>query len=338
MRNKNNYTNRHRKTLLLEIRNFIVTHQDTILNKANLEVILSLYRSLKALYKYPANNRCPLNWVLRYILEQAYWSNHDDSDYVAELINYVVENDHHITYFLILSESLQLQDSSRSVIGYYLDHANHKRVNVHGYRLVSSEVYYSQLWQYPIEMAVRMRSPSLVLHLLRYGAVWSHQGTYHSRFRFPRNGLLAPNPSAVMCKNILRLIMFLIVEYNPDMRKLCDLDPETAINCNHLAACGRVLLRELPQMKLLMVAKVDMEIRSTRYPQSSSLTSTLSLLDYFDELIPGLRCIFVSPISLKQVCKLVVRKALNDNWLLPQGIYQLQLPRCLERYLDLQCD
>lgn len=40
--------------------------------------------------------------------------------------------------------------------------------------------------------------------------------------------------------------------------------------------------------------------------------------------------------TLKHLCRLTVRRSLNDNFQLPRGIEKLPLPECLIRYIRLE--
>ncbi|XP_078703681.1 uncharacterized protein LOC144928860 [Branchiostoma floridae x Branchiostoma belcheri] len=52
--------------------------------------------------------------------------------------------------------------------------------------------------------------------------------------------------------------------------------------------------------------------------------------------VPRDRC--TDPCELKHLCRCLIRKRLQDNGALPGGVYQLNLPTLLQKYLDLLLD
>lgn len=321
----------HRGWTLFNIQKFIERNQKKILSPSELGEIFGMYKSLRSTFQNPAGNRYCLNSVLGYIIEQTFRSKVDDSGFVLKVVNCLIENDGHIGLLINLSEELTTHRWAQTVLEFFLKHVNRRTALFGGLRLVNVKVYDGLSWVFPLELAIKIRSPFLMYQLLRYGAVWSYQG-YSSHLRH-KNTFDVQSASSI-CSRILGLFIHAFLEFNPAMENICNLESRQRDACGKLISCTYLILRDSPQFstKILLKKKIG-----TKYmPEYHTVFSIVNLIDTI--AVPGLLRNFMCPLRLKHLCKLEVRKNLNYNWQLPAGIYQLNLPKCLENYLDLECD
>ncbi|CAH1246818.1 ASB17 [Branchiostoma lanceolatum] len=96
--------------------------------------------------------------------------------------------------------------------------------------------------------------------------------------------------------------------------------------------CLRIYCRAMP--------KIPLQIPSFHDPSDSDSDSEPDLLAVpharWNSWVPRDRC--MDPCELKHLCRCLIRKRLQDNGVLPGGVYQLKLPTLLQKYLDLLHD
>ncbi|XP_015923329.1 uncharacterized protein [Parasteatoda tepidariorum] len=314
--------------ILFHIQKFIHSHRRQLLRPCDLSEIYALYSSLRSTYHHPIYNRYSLYWVLGYIIEQTYKSKIEDSDFVLLLLHSLLENDGHIGFLFTLSEDLTSSFQSSTILGYYLEHANRKAVLLGDVRIPCAKVFDDYHWIYPLEFAIQLKSPVILHELLRYGAIWSHE-SYRSCLRSKN---LNPNMYIRdICRDLLRQIVHSFSLHNPELDHLYNLNIHERSSCEKLISCGTLILRDsgLYSSKMFRRKKIG-----ETYLANSQMVSTL-LAKLGTVAWPSFSDRFNQPMTLKHTSKLTIRRILNGNWHLPQGIYHLSLPRCLEKYLDL---
>lgn len=158
----------------------------------------------------------------------------------------------------------------------------------------------------PFRVAIQHGSPDILLIMLRYGASVECDK-------------LAPTP--------LEILLSKLSEY--DARpggQQGNAYPE------HLLLCLRLVLRTV----------TTGFVKTPEYIAEQSGVFSVSVYEQYptlveQKLVPpersGLR-----PPELRHLCRCRIREALFENWALPHGIQQLQIPESLRSYLDLLRD
>ncbi|XP_003426751.1 uncharacterized protein LOC100678008 [Nasonia vitripennis] len=188
---------------------------------------------------------------------------------------------------------------------YFLDHAVAGRLEYDCQRLSSRRRFidvpmesYGQVL--PLRVAVQNGSPDILQIMLRYGAS-------------TENDKLAPAP--------IEILLSRLNEYDED------------VNCpQHLLTCLKLLLRTIPSVYIKVpshVAETCGIQRVSVYEQYPNLTDK--------NLLPPERS-GIRPPELRHLCRCRIRQCLFENWALPHGIRQLQIPKTLQDYLDLLAD
>lgn len=111
------------------------------------------------------------------------------------------------------------------------------------------------------------------------------------------------------------------------------LDQNDDFNYKHSINCCRLVLRVTPQVSPHFprtLKKGRRYIDGNSFNEFANMFST-NIVDTFDTH-------FIKPLKLKQNCRLMIRKILNEKWLLPLGLYNLNIPHYLKLYLDLYYD
>lgn len=152
----------------------------------------------------------------------------------------------------------------------------------------------------PLRVAVQNGSPEILQIMLRYGAS-------------TENDKLAPAP--------IEILLSRLNEYDEDVK--CP---------QHLLTCLKLLLRSIPTVYVKVpnhVAETCGIQRVSVYEQYPNLSDK--------NLLPPERS-GIRPPELRHLCRCRIRQCLFENWALPHGIRQLQIPKTLQDYLDLLAD
>ncbi|KAI8516061.1 hypothetical protein Bbelb_068740 [Branchiostoma belcheri] len=96
--------------------------------------------------------------------------------------------------------------------------------------------------------------------------------------------------------------------------------------------CLQIYCRAMP--------RIPLQVPSSHDPSDPDSDSEPDLLAVprarWNSWVPRDRC--TDPCELKHLCRCLIRKRLQDNGALPGGVYQLNLPTLLQKYLDLLLD
>ncbi|XP_015905509.2 uncharacterized protein [Parasteatoda tepidariorum] len=319
--------NHMRQNLVSDIEDFISSNQDKTLNSTELQTIFQLYRNLRTTFADPASNLVSLSWILYYIIEESYKSKEENSDFIVQLLQSLIENDGNTFFILNLSASAF---PNKSIFEFMLDHTNKQKSLFRGYRLVCLPSCSNINFFAPVELALYFKSPKLMHCLLRYGALYSYLDGYGEKVRQQWMFRSLPCPSTRLCADIISLLINYFQEFNPEMKALLDLDDRSRSDCELLVKCGRLILRDMPLLKTRYLLDKSGKIYAKR--------EIILILRKIETFISGIHRSFCNPLTLKHASKLEVRKALNNNWQLPCGIHELQIPTNLKNYIDLQED
>ncbi|XP_019635987.1 PREDICTED: uncharacterized protein LOC109478716 [Branchiostoma belcheri] len=92
--------------------------------------------------------------------------------------------------------------------------------------------------------------------------------------------------------------------------------------------CLQIYCRAMP--------RIPLQIPSFHDPSDSEPDLLAVQRARWNSWVPRDRC--TDPCELKHLCRCLIRKRLQDNGALPGGVYQLNLPTLLQKYLDLLLD
>lgn len=305
-----------------KINKFVKKHASLTLRKKDFKVLLEMYldwrQSTYNGYKYSSLRQQAFSRkTLLYIMERLFWSKVNDSRYVVIILLFLYETEHHL-----LSIFSPPRDKCNSVANvdrhlwtqYFLHHAYTKKMMVHGERLVNLVVEGC----YPIEIATSLPNPEMLRHILRYGTIAgeSSMDDWEDRMWQAKDAFFDAVEE--------------IFHMNPRLldSKELNLDPENMSKYNDLLCCCNLILSEMtPRLCTLF------RIRLLQFSTNRAYSSFTDVL--ITATLPWLMKCLAEPLSLKHASRLSIRKILNLNWLLPQGIYKLSLPASLKQYLDV---
>ncbi|XP_026668627.1 uncharacterized protein LOC108624074 isoform X1 [Ceratina calcarata] len=157
----------------------------------------------------------------------------------------------------------------------------------------------------PLRVAIQHGSPDILLIMLRYGASVECDK-------------LAPAP--------LEMLLIKLSEYDAQPGEDRIAYPE------HLLLCLRLVLRTV----------TTAFVKTPSHIAEQSGIFSVSLCEQYptlveQKLVPPERS-GMSPPELRHLCRCRIRETLFQNWALPHGIQQLQIPESLRNYLDLLTD
>lgn len=97
---------------------------------------------------------------------------------------------------------------------------------------------------------------------------------------------------------------------------------------------GNVLLRAVPRVNMSELLKSQRLTATDKENKTRLIVQEMSV----PTLLPQLKFRCTGLQDLKHLCRITIRRALYDNWKLPQGIALLPLPIQIKDYLNLRYD
>lgn len=277
-------------------------------------------------------NVCYSHWVVICGLLFACFLKHlDDSDTVARILK-CMEN--HFTsdkYFVFQDSILKLKLSpqiikdrnksglkSYSFLAYYFHHANESRLTIHGERFIALTGIIGQC--NPMIVI-----PGSVITCLQYG------GRLADKKRISRSYI--PN----VIKNALYEIIKYGLQNNLWDRTLSfHLKPSATIfsykRLKNMCCYIKAVLQDTMNPHEVTFLLAGQVVGDFQVPHLEVL------VPFYDRLFPD--CLYGrrTPPLLRHTCRHFIRKALFDNWKLPDGIDSLPIPEIVRDYLNLLYD
>lgn len=97
---------------------------------------------------------------------------------------------------------------------------------------------------------------------------------------------------------------------------------------------GNALLRAVPHVNVCELLKTQRLTVRDKENMTRSIVQQMSA----PNLLPQLKFRCTGPQDLQHLCRITIRRALYDNWKLPQGITLLPLPTMMKDYINLRYD
>lgn len=306
------------KTIRNKINRFIEQHDELILCEQNLKCVIDLYS--RWFYNPNRKTKTFANKVLRYLFDRLFWSKVDDSQYVAAYLRFLYEAEHDFYYLMVPQRVCpSLINVETRVLEYYLFHAYEAKLIIYGQRLLQIHVafIFTEFWN-PIDLAFLKRDHQMLRQILSYGAMFS----IYEHFLKLRNDDCEHGKFLRFIADIFKFrygIMGNRHRLNQDLG-------ETALY-NETLLCSSMILKDIPNWIIPLNALHE-------YIEEDADSEHEELKIFRHNLLSNFKQYFTDAMSLKQICRLSIRRSLNTNWFLPRGIYTLPLPRLLQNYLN----
>lgn len=225
-----------------------------------------------------------------------------DGAFVEQILRQLRQVDGHLRFIMPFDHQWFAVRHTRHPTEFFLNHARERRIVDIWYKRV---VDWNIMDEHPCEVAIHWRSPRLLLILLQHGAglYWrrGREWTDYSGDPFFEKLVMLVYKKILLCLHSGNI--------SEEQEKKDDLENHPEIG--ELMKCARYIARASPQL--------------SNIPQS--LTSRPPLRD--------LSIRTSGPATLRHACRLVIRRRLDYNWQLPDGIYTLPLPERVKHFLNL---
>lgn len=280
----------------------------------NLYQLFDIYEKMKQIESFFEKK------IIHYIAEKAYRLDLRDEAFIFKVLSKFLHLYFHFGHVLCplssnhFSASMDLQHSLR-FSEFFLRHANKQRITVRGRRIFDLPMTFGPYSCHPCEVAIRLGLPESLQVLLRHGAFTdaNHRAKYYT--------------------NILRAVAYIIRSIlamrwqGPWL-----IAPENNSQYDSIVSCGVLMARVCPQLqKCFFFSEMSLKFIGFASPEQA-----MKWVAFND--LPGLESQIFLPMTLKQACKVKIRKVLKDRWELPLGIQKLPISQYMKDYLDLLSD
>lgn len=317
-----------------EITSFIHQNPQRCLSLPTLYMLLDLYENWRvARNKSNREKKIRLNrsdpcerYFLHYIAERAFWSNIEDGKYVAKLLVALHRVEKHFGYFLCPEETfffpplMSLNESENHLAIFFLNHAYREKLTFSGQRIADMRVFCRSEWTDPFFMAIKTESSQLLLLLLQYGLLLNVEPVFSAE--------VAPIRQQNGCAR-LTVYTFILLFTSCIVSTIIPLHHSGPFSTFQATVqCAILMMRVCPQIDKTLLFKKE----STEPPSDEEINWIA------ENYVPELRFRISVPMTLKHACRLTVRRLLHNNWQLPHGIDELQMPEQLKSYINICCD
>lgn len=353
---------------VLEINRCILINTENDLLSNRIRKLIKLYQHWRNKQKEQSLSLFKFSQRILYILAKyMIFSNFNDSSTVVKLLNCIFENDKDFSKIIFWNVLYLKPLTKYEIMKFCLQHSYHQKVLFSGRRLPLTKTMYSQNHNVClIDSAVLLNEPVVLYQMLRFGAFLSYvispdeeasEATLKVALLFAYDFIFYTGlgvqskvdlrhkittlhsnhfPAFQSPWKYLTLILAVQVIQNLNPKTLPNqelkLNPKMLEMYNKSVTCCALLLRDYPQSSLNFCCFLRLD------PLLQPEDNKNYVKKFNDNILEGFKSHFLEPIKLKHGCRFCIRKLLNENWLLPSGIYDLPIPECLKLYLDLQYD
>lgn len=269
-----------------------------------------------------------LKFFINFLIKTMFQSRFDQSYYASQFIDLIYQNYGHLSNIMLPNEMNLQTEEHCNLVHYILSHAYQVKLSIMGRRISCLKVFDTLRYCPPIVFAVETKNLKLLHLLLRFGATFSFEEQCFDprirRYKYQK-----------FMFGVLRKFVQQIIEKNPDLKKYEDLEfsPSEDQMYKDLISFCKLILRDFPQVSPYFLMAFRIREKHIRPPSIKQFSEEFSI-----NIVTNFDTHFTKPMKLKHCCRQMIRKILNDKWLLPHGLYKLDLPSSFKLYLYLYED